>query len=169
MHRIEVKVKGKNSYKLNYSRTFIEKTLPTRVGDRVISGLAFDLKDNPLGIEAQAGEPGAGLRRAGGPLPVEIRVPIDKVALIPDGDDLVGWLMAYYAARDTRGSSPTCSAPSTRSASRPAPTTSRRSSTSRSPRTCCSIPAPTASRWASGTSSPTRPGTPSRDGPCTRS
>ena len=36
-------------------------------------------------------------------LPVEIRVPIEKIALIPDGNELVGYVMAYYAARDDEG------------------------------------------------------------------
>lgn len=102
MHRIEVRVKGKNSYKLNYSRTFIERSLPTLVGDRVISGLAFDLADNPLDIEVQTGEPSPA-SSGRWTLPLEIRVPMQKVALIPDGDNLIGWLMVYYAARDAEG------------------------------------------------------------------
>ncbi|HPS77533.1 MAG TPA: VWA domain-containing protein [Thermoanaerobaculaceae bacterium] len=102
MHRIEVKIKGKNSYRMNFSRTFIEKSLPTRVGDRVISGLAFDLVDNPLGIEVTTGEP-APASAERWTLPVEIQVPMEKIALIPDGDNLVGWLMVYYAARDAEG------------------------------------------------------------------
>jgi len=47
-------------------------------------------------------------------LPVEVKVPVDKIALIPDGDDLIGFLMVYYAARDDEASSPTCSTRSTR-------------------------------------------------------
>ncbi len=98
-HRIEVQVKGHPEYELKYKPTFIEKTLSTRIGDRVISGLAFDLDDNPLGIVLNAGDPmpASGDRWT---LPVEIKVPVAKVALIPDGDDLVGFLTAYYAARD---------------------------------------------------------------------
>lgn len=102
MHRVEVKVKGKNSYKLNYSRTFIEKSLPTAVGDRVISGLAFDLNDNPLEIQVLTGEP-TPTSAGRWTVPVEIRVPMEKAALIPDGDKLIGWLMVYYAARDADG------------------------------------------------------------------
>ena len=36
-------------------------------------------------------------------LPVEVSVPFDRVALIPDGEDLIGFLMVYYAARDAEG------------------------------------------------------------------
>lgn len=102
MHRIEVKVKGKHNYRLNYQRTFIEKSLPTRIGDRVVSGLAFDLDDNPMAIEVETGEPAPAAAERW-TLPVTIRVPLDKIALIPDGDELIGWLMVYYAARDSEG------------------------------------------------------------------
>ena len=104
LHRIQVKLKlkGHPEYKLVYKRTFIEKSLPTRIGDRVMSGLAFDLNDNPLGIELQVGNP-APADNGRWTLPVEVSVPFDKVALIPDGPDLVGYVMVYYAARDTDG------------------------------------------------------------------
>jgi VWFA-related protein len=102
VHRIQVKLKKDLGYRLSFRKTFIEKTLPTRVGDRVMSGLAFDLEDNPLGITLSAGEPSPS---SGGRwlLPVEVRLPIDKIALVPDGDQLAGFLSVYYAARDNEG------------------------------------------------------------------
>jgi VWFA-related protein len=102
MHSIQVKVKGHPEYRLNYQKMFIEKTLPSRVADRVISGLAYDLEDNPLGIKLEAGEPAPG---TGGfwLLPVQIKGPIGKIALVPDGEEFVGYIMAYYAARDDEG------------------------------------------------------------------
>jgi VWFA-related protein len=101
-HRIEVKVKGHPEYKLNYRRTFIEKSLQSTIGDRVVSGLEFDLEDNPLGIELKTADssPAENERWM---LPIEAHVPLDKIALIPDGPDLVGYLMVYYAARDNDG------------------------------------------------------------------
>ena len=102
LHRIEVKLKTHPEYKLVYRRTFIEKSLPTRIADRVISGLAFDLNDNPLGIELTAGTP-APADNGRWTVPVEVTVPFDKIALIPDGEDLVGYVMVYYAARDDEG------------------------------------------------------------------
>ena len=102
MHRVEVKVKGHPEYKLVYKNTFVEKTLPTRIADRVMSGLAFDLKDNPLGIELRVGQPMPADNNRW-TLPVEVKVPVDKVAFIPDGDDFIAFLMVYYAARDDEG------------------------------------------------------------------
>jgi hypothetical protein len=102
MHHIQVKVKGHSEYRLAYRKTFIEKTLPTRIGDRVVSGLTFDLEDNPLGIELVTGV-AAPADNERWTLPVEVRVPFEKVALIPEGDSLIGYLMVYYAARDDEG------------------------------------------------------------------
>lgn len=102
IHRIEVRVKNRPDYQLSYRRTFIEKSLPTRIADRVITGLAFDLDDNPLGIELAAGEPAPASDRYWS-LPVEIRVPIRKLALVPSGEEYVGSMVVYYAARDDEG------------------------------------------------------------------
>lgn len=102
VHHIQVKVKGHSEYRLSYRKTFIEKTLPTRIGDRVVSGLTFDLEDNPLGIELSTGEP-APAENGRWTLPVEVRIPLDKVALISEGEDVVGYVMVYYAARDNEG------------------------------------------------------------------
>jgi hypothetical protein len=102
VHHIQVKVKGHSEYRRSYRKSFIEKTLPTRIGDRVVSGLTFDLEDNPLGIELSTGVP-APADNGRWTLPIEVRIPLDKVALIPEGEDLVGYLMVYYAARDDEG------------------------------------------------------------------
>jgi len=102
VHRVEVKVKNHPEYQLAYRRTFVEKSLPTRIADRVITGLAFDLEDNPLGIELAVGEPIPASERYWS-LPVEIRVPIQKLALVPSGDEYSGSIMVYYAARDDEG------------------------------------------------------------------
>lgn len=102
LHRIEVRLKGYPEYRLNYTRTFIEKTLPTRIADRVMTGLTFPVDENPLGVAVIAGEaaPASGNRYT---LPVEVRIPLSSVALIPDGDILSGYVMVYYAARDDDG------------------------------------------------------------------
>ena len=102
VHFIQVKVKSHPEYRLVYRQRFIEKSLPTRIADRVMSGLAFDLEDNPLGIDVKTGDP-APAANGRWTVPVEVRVPLEKIALIPNGDKLAGYLMVYYAARDSEG------------------------------------------------------------------
>lgn len=102
LHRLEVKLRGNPDYKLNYPRTFIEKTLPTRIADRVMTSLTFPVEDNPMGVMVVAGEalPSSGNRYT---LPVDVRIPLSSIALIPDGETLTGYVMVYYAARDDAG------------------------------------------------------------------
>lgn len=102
LHRIEVRLKGYPEYRLNFTRTFIEKTLPTRIADRVMTGLTFPVDENPLGIAVIAGEAvlASGSRYT---LPVDVRIPLASVALIPDGVELSGYVMVYYAACDDDG------------------------------------------------------------------
>lgn len=102
MHRIEVKVKGNRKFTLKYRRFFTEKTLGNQIADRVVSGLTFQLPENPLGIEVTTGEP-APASSGRWTLPVDVRIPIERLALIPDGDVLAGYVTVYYAARDTEG------------------------------------------------------------------
>jgi VWFA-related protein len=102
MHRIEVKFKGDRKLTLKYRRFFTEKTLGNQIADRVISGLTFQLPENPLGIEVTTGEP-APASSGRWTLPVDVRIPIERLALIPDGDQLAGYVTVYYAARDTEG------------------------------------------------------------------
>lgn len=102
LHRIEVKMKNHPEYQLFYRRTFVEKSLPTRIADRVITGLAFDLQDNPLGIEVITGEPEPTSNRYWS-LPVEIHIPIKNLALVPSREEYVGSIVVYYAARDDEG------------------------------------------------------------------
>lgn len=101
-HRVEVRVKGRPKLKLNYKASFIEKSLAGRIADRVMSGLTFDLDDNPLGIELSASVP-APADNNRWTLPVSISIPLERIALIPDRDELVGYVVVYYAARDDEG------------------------------------------------------------------
>jgi hypothetical protein len=53
-------------------------------------------------VELAVGEPVPASERYWS-LPVEVRVPIQKLALVPSGEDYVGSIMVYYAARDDEG------------------------------------------------------------------
>lgn len=102
LHRIDVRIPGRPDLQVNFRRSYMERSAATQVGDRVMSGLVVDMDENALGVALTSGDPtpataGRWL------LPVEVRIPWHRVALIPDGEDLVGHLMVYYAARDDEG------------------------------------------------------------------
>jgi hypothetical protein len=102
VHRVEVELPEHPGYRLVYRRTFVEKSVESRVQDAVVSGLVLDLDDNPMGIELTAGstKPASEDRWV---LPLEISFPIESVALLPEGDEYVGQVVAYLATRNTEG------------------------------------------------------------------
>jgi VWFA-related protein len=102
VHRIEVELPGHPEYRLVYRRTLVERSLETEVQDTVVSGLMLDLDDNPMGLELAAGEPRAATEDRW-LLPVELTLPIESVAMLPEGGDYVGRVVVFVANRDARG------------------------------------------------------------------
>jgi len=102
VHRIEVELPGHPEYDLVYRRTLVEKSLETQVQDRVVSGLLLAIDDNPMALEITAGEPkpATGERWI---LPVEVAIPIDSVALLPEAGEYVGRVVLFIANRDLKG------------------------------------------------------------------
>jgi len=102
IHRLEVQLPNHPGYKLNYRRSFVEKSLESKVQDRVLSGLTFDLDDNPMTISVNTGTaaPASGERSI---LPIEIGFPLDSIALVPEGEDFVGRVVVFVAVRDDKG------------------------------------------------------------------
>jgi hypothetical protein len=102
LHRIEVEIPEHPEYKLVYRRTLVEKSLETQVQDRVISGLMLALDHNPMAIDLTAGveRPATEGRWI---VPVEIGIPIESVALLPEAGDYVGRVVLFLANRDRKG------------------------------------------------------------------
>jgi VWFA-related protein len=105
VHRVKVKLRDDPAfagYKLRYRPRFVEKSLETRVQDRVVSSLVFEIKENPMGLQVEAGTPSAATDSRW-LLPARLSFPIDSIALFPEGDDLVARVVLFIAARDTDG------------------------------------------------------------------
>ena len=102
VHRIEVELPAHPEYDLVYRRTLVEKSLETQVQDRVVSGLLLALDNNPMELEITAGEPtpATGERWI---LPVEVAIPIESVALLPEAEEFVGRVVLFIANRDLKG------------------------------------------------------------------
>jgi VWFA-related protein len=102
VHRITVELPDHPEYDLVYRRTLVEKSPETQVQDTVVSGLMLALDDNPMGLELNAGE----ARYASEDrwlLPVEVGLPIESVAMLPETDDYVGRVVVFVANRDLKG------------------------------------------------------------------
>ncbi len=102
VHRLKVELPNHPQYELNYRRSFVEKSIESKIQDRVFSGLAFDLEDNPMAVTADtkvAAPAGDGNRI----LPIEIGFPLTSIALVPEGGEYVGQVVVFVAVRDDRG------------------------------------------------------------------
>ena len=102
VHHIEVRLPEHPGYELNYRRTFVEKSLESKIQDRVMTGLSFDIDENPMGLTVETGtaSPAPNDRSM---LPVKIGFPLDSIALIPEGEHHVGRVVAFVAVRDEKG------------------------------------------------------------------
>ena len=105
VHKVKVKLRDDpafSDYELRYRSRFVEKSLETKVQDTVVSSLVFEVTDNPMQLEVETGTaaPASEKRWL---LPTHISFPIRKVALLPEGDDYVGRIVMFVAARDTEG------------------------------------------------------------------
>ncbi len=104
VHRIEVELPGHPEYDVRYRRTLVEKSLETKVQDRVMSGLVFDLRENPMDVRVEVDTPMPAAPDSDRWLvPLEVSFPLRSVALIPEGDDYVGRVVLFVAARDRQG------------------------------------------------------------------
>jgi len=102
VHRIKVELPNHPDYRVRYRRRFVEKSLESRVQDKVVTGLMFPLNDNPMEIMVKIGSQGpAGETRW--MVPFNLSFPLRKVALLPTGEDYVGNVTLFLAARNAKG------------------------------------------------------------------
>lgn len=104
VHRLEVEIPDHPGYDLRYRRRFVEKSLETRVQDRVFTSLMVEIDDNPMLLELTDSDPNP---VAGGrwTVPLHLSFPLDKVALLPVGEDYVGRVVLFIGAQDLKGRS----------------------------------------------------------------
>jgi len=102
VHSIRVELPNHPDYELRYRHRFVEKSLETRVQDKVLSGLMFDIEDNPMQLYFTAGNPSPASNDLW-TLPVHLSFPIRKVALLPLGSEYVGNVVVFFGARDEEG------------------------------------------------------------------
>jgi len=104
VHRIDVEVPGRDDVEVRFRRRFVEKSLESKVQDRVFSALMVDVDDNPMDLRLDVGDP-APATGSRWNLPVHLSFPLDSVALLPEGDEYVGRVVLFVGARDEDGTS----------------------------------------------------------------
>lgn len=102
VHRIKVVSPTHPEYKLRYRRRYIEKSLESKVQDKVMTALVFDVDENAMQVDVEAGRPAPATSERW-TVPLHITFPLRKVAVVPEGDDYVGRVVLFVAARDSDG------------------------------------------------------------------
>lgn len=98
---IQVKVKNKN-YLVRSRRSFVEKSIPTEMTDRVIANLFYPNRANDLKIVFKTGMP-VSMDGDRFKVPLEVHIPMDKLTLIPQGEVLAGGFSVYIGVSDENG------------------------------------------------------------------
>ncbi len=98
---LEVKMKNRNHIARS-RRSFVEKSIPTEMNDRVVANLFYDSRANDMKILFTTRQPVAvqdGLFR----VPVDIRIPLDSLTLFPQGELHVGGFSVYVVVSNKDG------------------------------------------------------------------
>ena len=113
------------SLRVRHRKGYRDKSIEERMNDGTMASLLFGELSNPLGVSLEFGTPTP--RPDGHSLvPIHLRIPLDKVTLIPQGDNQEAHLRAFIGVLDEEGgTSPVQVAPITIQI--PSPISTRRS------------------------------------------
>jgi len=100
-HKVEVKVKKKGLV-VRARRSYLEKGIETKVREAVTSALYFPRDDNPLAVGLEVGKP-APADRENFVVPVVIRIPYSRLAMLPEGSKMRGRVVFYFVVIDSEG------------------------------------------------------------------
>ena len=100
-HEIDIKVLRKG-LKLRYRDGYRDKNNETRIGEATLASLLYGVGGNPMGVEARTLDP---VRTDTGDvlLPVEVRIPIGNLTLVPRGELYVARARVALALLDAEG------------------------------------------------------------------
>jgi hypothetical protein len=101
LHSIEVKVKRKG-LQVRHRESYRDKSAEALMTDGTLAALNFPYEENPLGIEV-AFERAS--RRADGHYmqPIQVKIPIGKVVLVPREKTHEGAVRLFFAVMDSEG------------------------------------------------------------------
>jgi hypothetical protein len=102
-HKVEVKLRKKmKGFTLRARRSYLEKGVETKVREAVTSALFFPRDDNPLAVGLEIGK-AVPADRENFAVPVVIRVPYARLAMLPEGSKMRGRVVFYFVVVDSAG------------------------------------------------------------------
>jgi VWFA-related protein len=101
-HKIDVRTKRKDLV-VRHREGYRDKTTEAKMSDGVISALFYDAESNSMGIGVQRGRE---VQRDDGfyTVPIEVRIPIGSLVLLPAEDVRQARILVSFAAMDAKGS-----------------------------------------------------------------
>lgn len=83
-HEIEVRlVEPRRGWSVRHRGAYRAKSLATRMKERLRAALSYSLESNPLGLEVEWGAPSRGDERETWIVPVQLRIPLRDLVLLP--------------------------------------------------------------------------------------
>ena len=103
-HKVEVKIPGRRGLTVRHREGYRDKTVEARMSDGTMTALRFEIARNPIAARIEFGPAD---RRDGRNyvVPVEVRIPIANLVLIPRAETHEARLRLFIAARDEAGDS----------------------------------------------------------------
>ncbi|HEX6201399.1 MAG TPA: VWA domain-containing protein, partial [Thermoanaerobaculia bacterium] len=99
-HQIEVRIPG-HDFRIRHPKVYEGKSTEQRMTERTVSALLLDATDNPLDVTVKLGRQEREGRRW--VIPVLVKVPFDKLVLVPRGNTHQGKVSIYLVVRDEAG------------------------------------------------------------------
>jgi VWFA-related protein len=98
---LDVRVKGRRGYIVRSRQSFVEKSTFAEMSDRVIANLLYRSKANDLNVRVKINTPVPhdDLFR----VPVEVQIPMESLALLPQGESFLGGFTIYVAVANKDG------------------------------------------------------------------
>ena len=101
-HKVDVKLKNKKKMTVLARRSYIEKSFDTKVREAVTSALFFPREENALAASLKVGDPSPD-GRGNFIVPITLRVPFSRLAMLPEGTKVRGRLVFYFVVVDSEG------------------------------------------------------------------
>ncbi len=101
-HRFQVKVKGRKGLQVRTRDGYRDKPVSTRMSEGTLAALHYGYQSNPLGIEISVGDE---REHSSGQMlvTVRVRIPIGKIAFLPQEEMQRGKLRLFVGAKDSEG------------------------------------------------------------------
>lgn len=107
-HTIEVRLKSKAPFDLQYRRAYVDRSSADRSATRLQSTMLFGGDANPLAVRVELGEPEGRLRigAAGSKrvrIAVQVKIPIGRLEMVEQGDSFIGRVAVTVFGEDAAG------------------------------------------------------------------